>query len=431
MMIVKSTRKKILFAFVSTKATWAWLVVLLFSILLLWACRNAVNERQAATTKAQEDTFTCPMHPQIIRNEPGTCPVCGMKLVLKEAASREQSQLDLTSVLRPANNYVLSQIAVTSIKTGRRPITIDALGSVDYDTRNVGSISARVSGRIEKLYVKYRYQHIHHGQPVMDIYSPELVTAQEELLFLLKHDQQNESLIKAAKEKLNILGLNSDQLQQIVQTGKAMRSVTVFSYQSGHIHEATGMNAGKPSPGMESAAVTEDLPIKEGMYVEKGQTVFMVYNTDNSWVLLNLFSDQAGLIKAGTPVSFVTERNPDKVIEARIGFIEPFFRAGSKTTTARIPFDNSRLQIPIGTQVRASIKLNSRESSWLPRESVLSLGLNNIVLLKEDAGFRVHHVSVGQKVGDAIEILGGLTTQDSVASNAQFLIDSESFIKTN
>src|SRR5678816_3364868 len=106
--------------------------------------------------------------------------------------------------------------SVTTIQRTAKPITLDALGRVDYDTRYVNTISARVSGRIENLYVKYRYQHIHQGNPVMNIYSPELVTAQQELLFLLKSDPENTTLINAAKQKLLLLGLGNDQLQQVI-----------------------------------------------------------------------------------------------------------------------------------------------------------------------------------------------------------------------
>jgi Cu(I)/Ag(I) efflux system membrane fusion protein len=378
------------------------------------------------------DTFTCAMHPQIIRTEPGNCPICGMKLVKKENANREVAQIDLSTSLKPTNTYVISQIPVTTIEKNTKPIIIEALGRVDYDTRYVSSISAKVSGRIEKLYVKYRYEHIHKGHPVMDIYSPELVTAQQELLFLLKSDIDNTTLINAAKQKLLLLGLSNEQLQQVIQSGKVKQTVTVYSNHTGHIHEAINMeqNSSNMPTEMSMTSQTEELPIKEGMYVEKGQTVFQVYNTDRSWILLNLFADKATLIKVGTPVTLVAETAPGKEFREKISFIEPFYRSGSKTITARIYFNNTQLQIPIGSQVKAKMQVMSNESYWLPRDAVLSLGLNNVVLIKQDAGFKVHALQTGITAGNEIQILSGLTPKDSVASNAQFLMDSESFIKT-
>jgi Cu(I)/Ag(I) efflux system membrane fusion protein len=398
-------------------------------LLILSACKQ--NSKEESVSKA-EDVYTCPMHPQIIQTEPGNCPICGMKLVKKENANREVSEIDLSTLLKPTNTYVISQIPVTNIERSSKPMVIDALGRVDYDTRHVSTISAKVSGRIEKLYVKYRYDHIHKGHPVMDIYSPDLVTSQQELLFLLKSDPDNTTLINAARQKLLLLGLSNEQLQQVTQSGKVKQTVTVYSNHTGHIHEAISMeqnSSGTPTE-MSMTSQTEELPIKEGMYVEKGQTVFQVYNTDNSWVLLNLFADQASIVKVGTPVTLVAETAPNKEFHEKISFIEPFYRSGSKTITARIYFNNTQRQIPIGSQVKARMQVMSSESYWLPRDAVLSLGLSNVVLVKEDAGFKVHAVQTGITTGNEIQILNGLTADDSVASNAQFLMDSESFIKT-
>jgi Cu(I)/Ag(I) efflux system membrane fusion protein len=406
-------------------------VLMIFISICIISCANNTSQKIASAI-TNTDTFTCPMHPQIVRTEPGNCPICGMTLVKKENANREVAQVDLLTLLKPTNTYVISQIPVTTIERSSKPVVINALGRVDYDTRYVSTISAKVSGRIEKLYVKYRYEHIHEGHPVMDIYSPELVTAQEELLFILKSDPDNATLINAAKQKLLLLGLSNEQLQQVVQSGKVKQTVTVYSNHTGHIHEAISMesNSTNTPPEMPMTSQTEELPIKEGMYVEKGQTVFQIYNTDKSWVLLNLFADQASLVKVGVPVTLIAETAPGKEFQEKISFIEPFYRSGSKTIIARVYFNNSQLQIPIGSQVKATMQIMSGETNWLPRDAVLSLGLNNVVLVKEDAGFKVHAVQTGITANNEIQILSGLNPQDSVASNAQFLMDSESFIKT-
>jgi Cu(I)/Ag(I) efflux system membrane fusion protein len=162
----------------------------------------------------------------------------------------------------------------------------------------------------------------------MDIYSPELVTAQHELLFLLQSDPENTTLINAAKQKLLLLGVSSAQLQQVIQSGKAKQTVTVYSNYTGHIHEAMSMGSNSTTAPTEMTAttLTEELPVKEGMYVEKGQTVFQVYNTDNSWILLSLFGIDAALVKVGTPVTLEPETAKDKMFQGKIGFIESFYR---------------------------------------------------------------------------------------------------------
>lgn len=375
--------------------------------------------------------YTCPMHPEIVKDKPGTCPICGMDLVKKETGNQKLSDAELESLLKPADEFVVSSIPVTTIEKRGEQIEIDALGNITYDTRQAGSISARVSGRIEKLYVRYRYQKIAKGQHILDIYSPELLTAQQNLLFLLKNDATNTAFVEAAKEKLQLLGMSSEQLQQVIKTGKPSLTIAVYSGYSGHIHEAaTAANMNTPAGLMKDIAlITEELSLKEGMYVQKGQSIFTVFNPGRAWAVLNIYGDNQSLIKTGNTVRVVPETAPEKDFRARIDFIEPFYRKESKTLTARVYFDNSTLRIPIGSQVRATIFGNSKEAYWLPKEAVLSLGMDKVVFRKAGNGFEAARISTGIIHQKHIQVLSGLAETDSVAMNAQYLMDSESFIK--
>jgi membrane fusion protein, copper/silver efflux system len=277
----------------------------------LIACNSNLNNKKVSTNSDTEDIYTCPMHPQIIRHEPGNCPICGMPLVKKENAKREITDISLSTVLQSNNNTVISSIPVTTIQFSQQEIKLEGLGSVNYDTRFMKTISSRVGGRIDKLYVKYRYQPIHAGDKVMDIYSPELLTGQQNLLFLVKNDPANTTLINAAKQRLLLLGMTKNQLQKIISTGETIFSVTVYSPYSGHVHEAGNMNSSEP---VNPVDVTDELSIKEGMYVEKGQPVFQVNNMNNVFVNLNFFPGENSLIKVGTPVTIVAETVADKKI---------------------------------------------------------------------------------------------------------------------
>ncbi|MEO5648898.1 MAG: efflux RND transporter periplasmic adaptor subunit [Ginsengibacter sp.] len=390
-------------------------------------CKSNPDNKKVSANAGIEEIYTCPMHPQIIKHEPGNCPICGMPLVKKENASREISEVDLSTLLQGDNNTVVSSIPVTTMQFANQQIQLEALGSVAYDTRFMKTIAARVSGRIERLYIKYRYQPIRAGDKVMDIYSPELLTGQQNLLFLVKNDPTNSTLINAAKQKLLLLGMNNRQLQKIISNNKALLSVTIFSNYSGHVHEVGNMS--NTSQQIIPMNVTDELSIKEGMYVEKGQPVFQVNNMDNVWVNLNFFPGQNSLIKVGLPVTIIPETAPGKKIQSRIGFIEPFYKNDSKTLSARVYLNNSTLMIPVGSQVKATLNINTTHNNWLPKESVLSLGINKIVFLKKGNVFKAHLISTGISANDLIKITDGLNTQDSVAVNAQFLIDSEGFIK--
>lgn len=381
--------------------------------------------------EASDAVYACPMHPEIIRNKPGTCPICGMDLVKKEAGNQKLGDAELAALLRPANEFVVSSIPVTTIEKRDEQIEIEALGNITYDTRQAGSISARVSGRIEKLYVRYRYQRVTKGQHILDIYSPELMTAQQNLLFLLKNDAANIAFIEAAKEKLLLLGMSDTQMQQVIKTGRPSMTIAVYSEYNGHIHETTTTaNMNTPAGLMKDIAlITEELSLKEGMYIQKGQSIFTVFNPGRAWVVLNIYGDNQSVIKTGNPVRVIPETAPGKDFRARIDFIEPFYRKESKTLTVRVYFDNTSLRIPIGSQVRATVFGNPKEAYWLPKEAVLSLGMDKVVFRKSGNGFEAVRINTGITYQKHIQILDGLSDSDSVARNAQYLMDSESFIK--
>ena len=394
-------------------------------------CNNKKDTHAGHSTNATADVYTCPMHPQIIKNQPGKCPICGMELVKKETGGLRSDDVEMDALLKPTNEFVLSSVPVTTIQMKEEQMEITALGNIAYDTRDVGSISSRVSGRIEKLYVRFRYQRINKGDRILDIYSPELLTAQQNLLFLLKNDAGNTSFIQAAKEKLLLLGMSSQQLQQVIRFGKPSLAIAVFSNYSGHIHESVksaNMNA-SPAGMKDISLLTEELSLKEGMYLQKGQSVFTVYNPARAWAILNIYGEGQTLIKKANAVMITPETVPDKSFRATINFIEPFYRKESKTLTARVYFDNTKLKIPIGSQVRASIYGNTKEAWWLPQSAIVSLGLDKVVFQKTGKGFQALKINTGVTHKEHTQVLAGINILDSVALNAQYLMDSESFIK--
>ena len=342
--------------------------------------------------------------------------------------------VSLHTLLQPTSGFAISSIPAITLIKSEEPIEINALGYTAYNTAEVGAISARIGGRIEKLYVRFRYQLIKKGQKIMDIYSPELLTAQQNLLFLLKNDPSNNSLISASKEKLVLLGFSGEQLQQVINTQKPLSTVSVYSRYGGHIHEALNkaMNstvAEAPAMNGATSLTTQELNLKEGMYLQKGQTVFNVYNPTKVWALLNIYPSDQSFIKVGNEVKIVPEARPGKEFNSTIYFIEPFFRPGSKTVTVRVNMDNSVLQLPIGSQVRATIFSNPVNAAWLPKEAILSLGLEKVVFVKNGNGYKAQKITTGVSYKKLIQITGGITPADSVAANAQFLMDSEGFIK--
>ena len=409
-------------------------VLYLFVVLavIVTGCNPSDKGKNAVAAGKQQ--YRCPMHHEIVRDKPGNCPICGMDLVPFGGEEKDVVDVNLNTALKPTNSYVISTIPTIAIQHSEEQIEVEALGTVQYDTREVGSIAARVNGRIEKLYLRYTFQDVSKGQKIMDIYSPELLTAQQNLLFLIKNDAANTSFITAAKEKLLLLGMSNEQLQQVMQSGKPSLTVPVYSNYNGHIHDALSMNVpiSPPSPMNNAEPITtRELMLKEGMYVQKGQTLLSVYNPHKLWAVLNIYAEDQSLIKTGNTVRIVPETAPGKDFRAKIDFIEPFFKEGSKTLTARVYFENHEMNMPVGSQVKATIFGNKITADWLPKDAVISLGLDKVVFKKYNGVFKAVKIKTGVSYNNKILIIDGLSPYDEVAANAQFLMDSESFIKVN
>jgi Cu(I)/Ag(I) efflux system membrane fusion protein len=400
--------------------------------MLISACSD--KKKAPAMVEVKSDVkYTCPMHPQIMEDHPGNCPICGMTLVKKSGQASERAGISLNTVLQPVNSSVIADIHAISPEEKAIPTQIMAQGYLDFDTRTFNNIASRFAGRIEKLYIKYAFQKIHTGQRIFDIYSPDLVAAQQDLIFLLKNSPLEAGLINAARQKLLLLGMTAGQLNQIVKTGKAFYSLPVYSSYEGHVHDM-------PHSQMAGVANTEapsdfvnnlPLSIKEGMYVEKGQNIFNVVNPHKLWAVIKIDPSAVAALRINQPVKIILPDMAGKTINGKVNFIEPALQDGDKTTSIRVYLDNMDHHLRVNTLVKAAIQTGSAKGLWIPRSALLDLGRIKVVWLKKGSLYKVHEVIAGTANGNEMQILKGLSVTDSLASDAQYLTDSESFIKTS
>lgn len=375
---------------------------------------------------------------------------CHVKDEHKHINSGKSGTLD--GLEQPTNQTVFSEIkTISPIQQSITPV-LNATGLISYDPRLINNISARFSGRIEKLYPRFNFENISKGQRIMDIYSPDILTSQQNLIDLLKNNEPDVLLINSTKRKLQLFGLSDAQIKQIEKTKQLINPLPVYSPYSGHIHDIgitgnqnapsamnTGVNSGMNSNASSTSQVQiENIPsaqssaltIKEGMYVESGQPVFAIYNIDQVWAVINIFPNDAALIKTGDPVSIITESNPTKTIYAHINYIEPVTGQKTFAIKARVYLKNEEnLHLKIGTLLSAKITTTQINGWWLPRSAVISLGQNDIVFLKTKNRFITKSIRSGYLSDSLIQIISGLQNDEQVAYNAQFMIDSESFIK--
>ncbi|GAC1593615.1 MAG: efflux RND transporter periplasmic adaptor subunit [Hymenobacter sp.] len=418
-----------------------------------------------ATAAAQR--YTCPMHPQIVREAPGQCPICGMDLVPKAnggtPTATDPAGAGLGHLVTSPNASVVSAIATVRPSAGTASDTLILPGVVDYDPRRSRAVAARVSGRIERLLVRFTYQPVRRGQKLLEIYSPELVTAEQEYIFLLGHDADNPVLVNGARQKLRLLGLSESQLLALARTRRPDYRVAVFSPYDGYITEntlgpapaalassggmgeasapagGTGMGAAadmssgaesSPSPALSAAPATA-LTLQEGGYVSTGQTLFQVINTAQVWGLFQPGPAEVAQLRPGQELQVLVAGDPAHPLTARVELVEPTYRAGASTPAVRVPLPNARGLLRRGTRLTAQLTTPAASGWWLPRAAVVDLGTRQVAFVRRGSIFVPSTVQVGQRTARQVQILRGLTGSEDVAANGQYLVDSESFLQTS
>ncbi|MBF9252207.1 efflux RND transporter periplasmic adaptor subunit [Pontibacter sp. 172403-2] len=436
--------------------------VLYLLAFLMLITLGACNDKEEQHAEGEATTYTCPMHPQIVRDEPGTCPICGMDLVpVSQPGSGEEAAIteDLAFLLEPTNSSVVSDVATTKPKQKTVQATVEMEGVITYDPRKVYTVPARVGGRIEQLYVKYNFQPISKGQKLMEIYSPELITAQQELLYLVQSAPDDKQLIEAAKQKLRLLGATDAQINRLIRTGEASYTFAIYSPYDGYV---IGLNTAAPAatPGMAAAAAPapagggmggmgggssagaapaapaapaagQDIQLREGMYVSTGQPLLRVVNPEQLWAEFNIPAGQVSAVAKGTAVHITFPQLPGKKLEAKVDFLQPFYQEGENFAKVRVYLPGQQRLARVGQLVSAQASYTTAPSLWVPKAAVLDIGTRSVAFKKLNGVFEPVAVTAGTTEGDQTQILEGLAQGDVIAGNAQFLVDSESFIKIN
>lgn len=339
--------------------------------------------------------------------------------------------IDLNTVLQPVNSSVISTVTAISPQQKEISTAISGQGELDFDTRTFNNIAARFSGRIEKLYIKYAFQEIHAGQRIFDIYSPELVTAQQDLIFLTKNSPLETGLINAARQKILLLGMSDTQVSQVIKTGKPYYRLPVYSAYDGHVHDTQHTQMAGPAEKNTRAGFATNIPlsIKEGTSVQKGQTLFNVVNPHQLWAVIKIDRSSIAGLRLNQQVELSFPDLPEQTITGKVNFIEPTLQDGDKTTSIRVYLDNNNHDLKVNTLVRATIQTGKTNGLWIPASALVNLGRRQIVWIKNGGSYQAHQVSTGISNDNEVQIIKGLSLTDSLASDAQYLTDSESFIK--
>lgn len=358
----------------------------------------------------------------------------------------------LAAIIKPANEQVLAGAALIQAKPGSRLYVREVQGRISYDTRNQLALASRVAGRIEKLYIKYNYQPVKKGQLIMEIYSPDLAAAQRELLLIQQHGNEA-GMLEPAKRRLQLLGMEMAQIERVLRSGQVSYRIPVYSNATGYILEKaaalldagstpataaadasgaiSGMGAtaaaGMPTEGSGVAQQTTPVLLREGQYLNAGQQVFSIYRTGDLLAEFSLAPDVASKINRQEKVLIHRVADPSASISGRIGMIQPVLNAGENFVQARVYLQQSGLKP--GELVTGKFPFMAKGGFWLPQAAVLSLGNETIVFKKEGKVFIPTSVKTGVVQNGEVQVLDEIGAWH-LAANAQYLVDSESFINT-
>lgn len=398
-------------------------IITLLVLLIVTSCENKTNDHSKHNMDDMRGMDTSTMH---------------------QDTTSIESYLD--EVINPVNEVVISNqetIKPIKIEFGN---TIFNDGYISFDERRNNKISARFGGRIEKLRVKYNYQYVKKGEKIMELFSPEIITMEEEYIHhLMTFSDKN--LIQKTKEKLILLGLSESEITAIEKTGKPLEAISIYSPYEGYVLFDTGekefnaskkemqngMNMGVISNKNKSSIQATPSQIKEGSYVTEGQLLFSVNDFKEVWAIIAFNTKDEARLKINSQVNIVSELTNEPV-NGIINFIEPIYNEGQKFTQARIYLKNDNQQYKINSLVTMQISEEGNVLS-IPTGSVLDLGKSKMVWIKSGETkegskvFKPRKVIVGNDRNGFTEIISGITEKDEIAKGAGYLIDSESLIK--
>ncbi len=362
------------------------------------------GEKITASAEKKALYWVAPMDANYRRDKPGKSPM-GMDLVpVYDDGGKGPDEGPGTIRI---SSDVINNLGVRTTTVSYKSLhtEINTVGYVTYNEDKLVHIHPRVQGWVEKLYVKAVGDPIKKGQPLYDIYSPELVNAQEELLLAL--DRKNMRLISAAENRLAALQLPNSAIVKLRKTKKVQQTITFYSPQNG---------------------VVENLQIREGFFVKPGSTLMSIADLSEVWVEAEVFERQAGQVKTGTPITMTLDYMPGKTWQGQVDYIYPILDAKTRTVKVRLRFKNESYEFKPNMFAQIAIHATGEESALLiPKEALIRTGnQDRVVLALGEGSFKSVAVRVGRFDSESVEILDGISDGEKVVSSAQFLLDSES-----
>ncbi|MFC1467144.1 efflux RND transporter periplasmic adaptor subunit [Verrucomicrobiota bacterium] len=394
------------------------LIALSVGFILRGCFASPKSEAPTSGIQHPASTYTCSMHPQIKLPKPGKCPICFMDLIPLESSAEEPgSERELT-----VSRHAAKLMDIETQPVERRTISLTArmVGKVAYDETRVSSITARVAGRIDRLFVDYTGTPVGKGDPIISLYSPDLLTAQDELQQALRTTEKLEKsrsvtlrdtaakTVEAAREKLRLWGLTPAQIVEIEKRATPADHITIYAPTSGIV---VHKNA------------------QEGMYVKTGTKIYTIADLSQVWIKLDAYESDLSQLKTGNEVTFTAEAWPNDTFKGIVEFIDPVLNEKTRTVKIRASAPNPDGKLKPGMFVRAEVQRFTDAELIIPANAPLITGKRAVVYItlpdREKPTFEGREVELGARAGDFYIVKSGLNEGERVVTRGAFKIDAE------
>ena len=383
------------------------LVGLFLGWFLLGNLSNTNEVHEHIEIADRNERWTCSMHPQILREATGDCPICGMDLIPAEtpADGLLADQFKLT-----ANAMALANIQTSIVGSGKaKDNAIQLSGKiVENETMNVVQVSY-FSGRIETLAIGFIGEEVFKGQLLATIYSPELYAAQQELITAVSLKDTQPALYKAVRTKLKLWKLSEDQINKIEMSGKVQENFPIYATVSGTVSEKL---------------------VAEGAAIQKGQPLFKIANLETVWASFDVYENQINRFQKGQEITITTNAVSNNLYKSKVAFIDPILNTSTRTVTLRAVLPNKGGMFKPGMFVEGQVKAKNSDTSeviTIPSSAILWTGKRSIVYLKPTTNvpvFEMLEITLGTKNGATYEVLSGLKNGDEIVTNGTFTVDA-------
>ncbi len=396
---------------------------LLLVVPLLGGCEVPTGTPTETLEQTQDDTalehavkhlnsqYVCPMHPRIVRGEPGNCPICGMNLV--------QKRINAVTAGRPAvavSGEIIQSMGVRTAKVERGTLwkSIRTVGRVDYDETRLAHVHPRANGWIEQLQVRAVGDRVREGEILGQLYSPDILSAQVDFLIALRQYGKHANHVKVDKARnlLRLLDVPEYVIKQIENKDETRNTVPVIAPMRG---------------------VVTDLGIREGMYVSPQSTMVTIADLDRVWVMVDVFENQLDWLMPGLSAEIRVPALPGKVWDGELDYIYPELDSRTRTLKVRLSFPNPDTLLRPNMFTEVVIYGGAKKNTLtMPREALIVTGEREIAVKALGKGrFQPMDVVTGMQHSGKVEILAGLEEGDEVVVSGQFLIDSESSLQAS